>query len=220
MLRLKYASKIIAIVLSAVSFIPAAELEYNSVSEKNGKSVERDIVHVVKIRNTSNDTFVISRTSSDCGCTSIAVEKNNIPPHSTSDVRITIDTLFKTHDFTNHAVLVIDGPKRQVLDITLVTHITFLFWIDGAVHNTIELQKGSVGAAKYNLKLNYSNFTNLRLLGVNSKEIKASLEPAENVSNYKLILYFSEPITVGKSSVLLQVKGTKSAVFPLPIIVK
>jgi len=106
---------ILAVVLAAPKIV-APETDYDFGVVEEGKPA----VHIFKLQNVGDDTLVIDRVRSSCGCTAALLSEKQIPPGGEAEVKVTFNTTGRGGQTFHKTVSIYSNDPEQP---KLVLHI-------------------------------------------------------------------------------------------------
>jgi hypothetical protein len=101
-----------------------AEMSFDSEVYDFGKSTQGDVLtHTFNLTNTGTDTLIISNIETECGCTTIKLDKTMLLPNESTTINILLDTKQIPKGIRAKKVIIYSNIKEKKRIITLTTEI-------------------------------------------------------------------------------------------------
>jgi hypothetical protein len=188
-------------------------IEYSKSSEMTAGAAERAVIHKLKLTNNDDELFKIGRITSDCGCTSVSCKAQVIEPHSSVDITVRVNTVFKNHDLKNHVVVALEGKTQKLNEFLIITRIKPVIKIIGAEDNIAANQEGSTS---YDIEVDESVVGRIISAQCLNPAIECSVLMVDK-NRYKVTLNIRKKFLRGDGCVLFDVDSKMYSVFPVAI---
>jgi len=133
-------------------------IEFDNTVYNFGEAPQGDsVVHIFKFRNTGDDTLIISKVRSTCGCTAALLSKDTIPPGGSGEIKAVFRTgryhgtvskriLVYSNDPTSHDKrLTITGTVYAIVEVNPDRIFLRRMKTDSTVIETIRILPGKKG---------------------------------------------------------------------------
>lgn len=112
--------RFLAVLLIAGVLQAAPRLVFKEIEFDFGEAFEQDsVIHVFSFYNKGDDTLIIRKVKSSCGCTAALLSNNVIPPGDSGEIK----TIFRTGRYRGKITKVVhvysNDPRREVVTLTI-----------------------------------------------------------------------------------------------------